>query len=71
MVCVLSCALAGALAIPSLIFLGVFAKKVSFVVDMTGQTVSSNGVHIAGNFQGWNPASTRMSNLYTSNKIYE
>jgi hypothetical protein len=37
-------------------------KKVSFVVDMTGQTVSSNGVHIAGNFQGWNPA----TNLLTS-----
>ena len=38
------------------------SKKVSFVVDMTGQTVSSNGVHIAGNFQGWNPA----TNLLTS-----
>lgn len=25
-----------------------------FVVDMTLQTVSPNGVHVAGNFQGWN-----------------
>ncbi len=35
---------------------GLFAKKVAFVVDMTGQTVSSNGVHVAGNFQGWSPS---------------
>lgn len=39
-------------------FSGVFAKKVAFVVDMTGQTVGSNGVHVAGNFQNWNPGGT-------------
>ncbi len=41
-------------------FSGVFAKKVAFVVDMTGQTVSPNGVHVAGNFQGWNPSTTTL-----------
>jgi hypothetical protein len=29
-------------------------------VNMNQQTVSANGVHIAGNFQGWNPGSTPM-----------
>lgn len=37
---------------------GVFAKKVKIQVDMTGKTVSSNGVHVAGNFQGWAPSAT-------------
>ena len=37
---------------------GLFAKKVAFVVDMTGQTISPNGVHVAGNFQGWNPSTS-------------
>lgn len=41
-------------------FSGVFAKKVAFVVDMTGQTVSPNGVHVAGNFQNWDPAGTAL-----------
>ncbi|MDP1725205.1 MAG: T9SS type A sorting domain-containing protein [Bacteroidota bacterium] len=48
---------------------GVYAKKVKFQVDMTGQTVGSNGVHIAGNFQAaagasgdWMPAATAMLN---------
>ncbi len=39
-------------------FSGVFAKKVAFVVDMTGQTVGPNGVSVAGNFQNWNPGGT-------------
>jgi hypothetical protein len=34
--------------------------SVNFSVDMHLQTVSPNGVHIAGNFQGWNPSSTAM-----------
>jgi hypothetical protein len=34
---------------------GLFAKKVAIVVDMTGQTVGTAGVHVAGNFQGWSP----------------
>ena len=37
---------------------GLFAKKVAFVVDMTGQTVATAGVHVAGNFQGWNPSTS-------------
>lgn len=41
---------------------GLFAKKVAFIVDMNGQTVGSNGVHVAGNFQGWNPSATTLIN---------
>ncbi len=37
---------------------GLFAKKVAIVVDMTGQTVTAAGVHVAGNFQGWNPSTS-------------
>lgn len=48
---------------------GVFAKKVAFVVDMTGQTVSSNGVHVAGNFQGWSPSTTGLTNI-PSTQLY-
>ncbi len=51
------------------VFSGVYAKKVKFQVDMTGQTVGTNGVHIAGDFQkaagaagDWDPAATAMSN---------
>jgi hypothetical protein len=35
------------------------------------QTVGSDGVHIAGSLQGWNPASTSMANLFNNNKVYE
>ena len=41
---------------------GLFAKKVAFIVDMNGQTVSPNGVHVAGNFQGWSPSTTALIN---------
>jgi hypothetical protein len=45
------------------------AVEVTFRVDMSEQTVSPLGVHIAGNFQGWNPGSTEMTltqdNIYT------
>jgi hypothetical protein len=48
---------------------GETSAKVVFNVDMTGQTVSADGVHLAGNFQGWNPSSTLMqpmgSNRYS------
>ena len=37
---------------------GLFAKKVAIVVDMTGQTITAAGVHVAGNFQGWNPSTS-------------
>ena len=33
---------------------------VTFRVDMSQQTVSSSGVHIAGTFQGWDPAATQI-----------
>lgn len=34
---------------------------VTFQVDMAEQTVSPNGVHVAGNFQGWDPATCMMT----------
>ena len=45
-----------------------FAKKVQFNVDMTGQTVSTNGLHVTGDFQtaagysggNFDPATTSM-----------
>jgi hypothetical protein len=40
-----------------------------FIVDMTLQTVSPQGVHVAGNFQGWDPASTRLYSF--GNSAYE
>jgi hypothetical protein len=50
------------------------AKKVKFQVDMTGQTVGVNGVHIAGDFQAaagfpgdWQPGATALSNGGTGN----
>ena len=30
-------------------------------VDMTYQSVSESGVHVAGSFQGWNPSSTQLT----------
>jgi len=36
---------------------------ITFQVDMSEVTVSTSGVHIAGSFQGWNPASTFMNNM--------
>lgn len=40
-----------------------------FLVDMTLQTVSPNGVHVAGNFQGWN---TNLNRLYSfGSNVYE
>ncbi|MFA9214091.1 MAG: T9SS type A sorting domain-containing protein [Candidatus Methylacidiphilales bacterium] len=48
---------------------GLFAKKVKFQVDMTGKTISPNGVYVAGNFQkaagassDWKPSATKLSN---------
>ena len=35
-------------------------SAVTFSVDMSQQTVSENGVHIAGNLQGWDPAATEL-----------
>lgn len=44
------------------------AVEVTFRVDMSEQTVAAEGVHIAGNFQGWDPAATEM--LLTVDNIY-
>jgi hypothetical protein len=35
--------------------------SVTFRVDMNEETVSPNGVHIAGSFQNWDPGATAMS----------
>ncbi|MGA1374027.1 MAG: T9SS type A sorting domain-containing protein [Flavobacteriales bacterium] len=35
--------------------------EVTLSVDMNGQTVSPDGVHVAGNFQGWDPSATPMT----------
>jgi hypothetical protein len=43
-------------------------SHVTFRVDMHTQSVSPGGVHLAGTFQGWNPASTPM--VLTTNGIY-
>ena len=38
----------------------VMPVNVNFMVDMSNETVSSNGIHLAGAFQGWDPSSTEM-----------
>lgn len=52
-------------------------RSVTFQVDMTGQTINANGVHIAGDFQmaagaagNWDPSATSLSQVGTSN-IYD
>ena len=32
---------------------------VTLTVDMSNEMVSTDGVHVAGNFQGWDPGATR------------
>ena len=34
---------------------------VTFQVDMQNQTVSGDGIHLAGSFQGWDPGATEMT----------
>ncbi len=48
---------------------GAFAqtRKVKFSVDMTGQTVSGNGVHVAGGFQSWSPSTTALTQEGSTN----
>ncbi len=44
---------------------------VRFAVDMKNETVNSNGVHLAGSLQNWDPSKDMMVNLYPSNSVYE
>lgn len=63
------------LSLVSLLAVGMAnAGKIKFAVDMTGQTVSGNGVHIAGDFQSeagassdWVPNETMLSQEGSSN----
>lgn len=43
---------------------------VYFFMDASNITVSPNGIHIAGDFQGWNPGSSEMTDL-DGDGIYE
>ena len=52
------------------IFLSFFLSSISFAqidvtfrVDMQYQSVSPNGVHLAGSLQGWDPSSTPLSDI--------
>ncbi len=40
----------------------------TFRVDMSEQTISAEGIHVAGSFQGWDPASTEMTDI--GNNVY-
>jgi len=64
-----SFSIAFALALLFLSFSAVKGVNVTFRVDMSYQTVSPLGVHVAGNFQGWNPAATLMT--LSGDNIYE
>jgi len=48
--------------------------EVIFQVDMSQQTISPDGIHLAGNFQGWDPGSTLMTtvddSIYTYTQIF-
>lgn len=45
-------------------------KAVQFKVDLgTQSSISTNGVHVAGNFQGWDPSKTLMSD-YGGDSVY-
>jgi hypothetical protein len=43
--------------------------NVTFRIDMSNETVSPDGIHVAGNFQGWDPASTVLTDI--GDDIYE
>ena len=42
-------------------FTSVFAVNVTLNVDMENVTVSDDGVHVAGSFQGWDPTATALT----------
>jgi hypothetical protein len=41
--------------------------QVTFLVDMSEETISTNGIHLTGSFQDWDPAATEMTNTGDSN----
>ncbi len=45
----------------SVTFFAQTSTTVTFSVDMNGETVSPEGVHIAGGFQGWDPVATELT----------
>lgn len=61
------------LVVPAVLFgqcpTTVAKKNISFYVDMAGLTVDTAGVHVAGNFNAWNPSFTKLT-LY-SGTVYK
>ncbi|MFK7949589.1 MAG: hypothetical protein AB8G11_18500 [Saprospiraceae bacterium] len=66
----------------TIVMVNLYAQvNITFQVDMTGQTISADGVHIAGSLNGWsttaNPLTHQGGNLYavtialTANTTYE
>ena len=45
-------------------------KLARFYVDMQNESVSLNGIHVYGSFQGWNPTGTILYN-FDSSTVYE
>ncbi|NOX48727.1 MAG: T9SS type A sorting domain-containing protein [Chlorobi bacterium] len=48
---------------------GTSGIAVTFRVNMSNETVSPDGIHVAGSFQGWDPGATMMTD--TGNGIFE
>lgn len=48
---------------------GACRPRLTLSVDLSNETVSPDGVHVAGDFQGWNPAGTPMTDK--GNGIFE
>lgn len=44
-------------------------RLVRYKVDLSASSVSPNGIHVAGSFQGWDPSANRMHNL--NSLVYE
>ena len=50
------------LSLATILSLGASAQTtVTLTVDMSNETVSADGVHVAGSFQGWDPSATPMT----------
>jgi hypothetical protein len=49
----------------------IMPTMVTFRVNMSDQSVSPNGVHIAGSFQGWDPGAADWAMSPVGNNIYE